>query len=312
MRQSAVSMRKVSQLRFREANVPSVGQMGVTLASCLYRVAHDQPEQANSADEELTLDQFHRRMGHISAGVARKLIDKGFVTGVRLESSPAGDPYFCESCVYAKATRKPVPKIRNGERATKFGDEVHSDLWGPAPVATKGGKRYYITFTDDMSRLTHLYLLRVKSDAFKTYKEYEAWCKTQLDAVIKVLHSDCGGEYLDKEFILYLKNQGTNQKLTVHDTASQNGVAERRDRTIVERVRALLHASGLPKFLWGEAARHVVWLMNRTPTRAVDGMTLYEAAFGAKPNLEDIREWGEKVWVRVEGGAKQRSTGLLA
>ena len=56
-----------------------------------------------------------------------------------------------------------------------------------------------------MSRLTHLYLLQTKSEAFSTYKEYEAWCRTQLDVKIKFLHSDRGGEYLDKEFILYLK-----------------------------------------------------------------------------------------------------------
>ena len=75
----------------------------------LYRVAHE-PEMANIAIEVLTLDQFHRRMGHISTEVARKLVDNGFVTGVRLETTPSGEPHFCESCVYAKATRKPVAK----------------------------------------------------------------------------------------------------------------------------------------------------------------------------------------------------------
>ena len=98
-------------------------------------------------------------MGHISVEVARKLVEKGFVTGVRLEPTPSGEPFFCESCVYAKATRKPVPKVRDGKHATKFGEEIHTDLWGPAPITTKGGKKYYITFTDDMSCLTHLYLL---------------------------------------------------------------------------------------------------------------------------------------------------------
>jgi hypothetical protein len=269
----------------------------------LYKVAHE-PEVVNAAIEVLTLDQFHRRMGHVSQEVARKLIEKGFVTGVRLETTPTGDPFFCESCVYAKATRKPVAKAREGERATEFGGEIHSDLWGPAPVATKAGKRYYITFTDDKTRLTHLNLLRLKSEAFDSYKEYEAWCNTHLDARIKVFHCDRGGEYLGKEFILYLKSKGTGQKLTVHDTPQHNGVAERCNRTIVERIRALLHSSGLPKMLWGEAARHVVWLMNRTSTKAVDGMTPYEAAFGKKPDLRHVREWGEKVWVRIEGGNK--------
>ena len=65
-----------------------------------------------------------------------------------------------------------------------------------------------------------------------------------------------------------------------------------------------MHASGLPKNLWGEVAHHIIWLLNRTTTKAVEGMTLYEAAFGKKPNLKGICEWGEKVYVRVEKGNK--------
>ena len=90
------------------------------------------------------------------------------------------------------------------------------------------------------------------------YKEYEVWCNVQLDINIKTLHSDCGSKYLGKDFIFWLKSKGTAQKLTVHDTPQHNGVAERCNRTIVKRICALLHASGLPRFLWGEAARHIV------------------------------------------------------
>jgi hypothetical protein len=175
-------------------------------------------------------------MGHIAPETARKLVTNGLVTGVKLEVLPSANPFFCESCVYAKATRKPVPKARDGSRASSFGDEVHSDLWGPAPVATKAGKRYYVTFTDNMSILTHLHLLRTKDEALAAYKEYDTWCNTQLNARVKTLHSDRGGEYLGKEFIVYLKSKGTMQKLTVHDMPQHNGVAERRNRSIVERV----------------------------------------------------------------------------
>ena len=177
-------------------------------------------------------------------------------------------------------------------------------MWGPAPVATKGGKHYYVTFVDDSTQLTHLHLLTKKSDAPNAYKDFEAWCDTQMGKPVKVLHSDCGGEFMRKEFVLYLKSKGTEQKLTVHNMPQENGVAERQNRTIVERIRALLHASGLPRTLWGEAARHVVWLMNRTSTKAVDGKTPFEAAFRKKPNFSNVREWGEKVWVRIEGGTK--------
>ena len=82
----------------------------------------------------------------------------------------------------------------------------------------------------------NLYLLRKKDKCPEKYKEYEAWAETQLGACIKILHSDRGGEYLGKEFITYLNSRGTKQKLTVHDTPQQNGVAERQNRTIVERI----------------------------------------------------------------------------
>jgi len=166
--------------------------------------AYEEPIAVNSAKEVLTLDQFYHRMGHISPGVAHHLVKKGFVTSVRLEPMPSGDPVFCESCVYAKATQKSVPKAREGKCAKIFDEKVYSDLWGPAPVESKEGKRYYITYMDDCTRLTHLYLLRAKSDAFDSYKEYEAWCDWQLGTPIKVLHSDHGGEYLNKAFTLQL------------------------------------------------------------------------------------------------------------
>ena len=268
----------------------------------VYKVEHEEAV-ASVAEERLTLDQFHRRMGHISLDVARKLLKDKMVSGIKLVYSPTKD-FFCASCVYAKATRKPAPKVRESERAEVFGGEVHSDLWGKAPVESRGGKLYYVTFIDDKTRLTHLYLLRKKDEAPKMYKQYEAWVETQLGAKIKVLNSDRGGEYQGEEFVEYLKSKGTHQKLNIHDAHHQTGVAERRNRTIAERVRALLHASGLPKNLWGEAARHVVWLLNRTSTKAVEGMTPYEATFGKKPNLKGVREWGEKVYVRVEKGTK--------
>ncbi|KAJ3574507.1 hypothetical protein NP233_g1723 [Leucocoprinus birnbaumii] len=102
------------------------------------------------------------------------------------------------------------------------------------------------------------------------------------NARVKVLHSDRGGEYTTNEFQAYLKSRGTETSLAVHDTQQHNGVAERCKRTIVEHTRALLHSSRLPKALWAEAVAQVVWLMNRTGTKAVKGMRPFEALYGRK------------------------------
>ena len=269
----------------------------------VYKVIHDGDDGSYAATEPITLMEFHRRMGHISPAVAKKLAEKGMATGLRVDTS-SGEMVFCESCVYAKATRKPIAKERQGERAKEFGDEIHTDLWGPAPVATLRGRRYFVTFTDDSSRLSDIHLLRRKGETLKAYINYEAEVKTQRKASIKTLHSDRGGEYTGKEFVVHLKKQGTRQKLTVHDTPEHKGVAERLNHTILEKIRAMLHASGQPRFLWGEAAHHAVWLKNCTPTKALDGKTPFEVATGKKPDLSGLREWGCRVWVRNQESAK--------
>ena len=117
--------------------------------------------------------------------------------------------------------------------------------------------------------------------------------------MIKILHTDRGGEFLSNEFDDHLAKAGTVRNLTVHDTPEHNGVAERLNRTLLEKVRAMLHASGLPKFLWGEAIKHAVYLKNRTLTRILKDKTPFEALEGRKPNIADLHEFGAKVWVQA-------------
>jgi len=156
-------------------------------------------------------------MGHISIDDTRKLVKDGLVTGVQLEYMPIGNSFFGSLCVYAKATWKSVPKKREGQRAEDFGGEVHSDLWRKFPVESQGRKKCYITFINDKTYLTHLYLLQTKDEAPKAYKQYEAWVEVNIGKKIKVLNTDQGGEYQRADFVKYLKSKGTHQKLNVHD-----------------------------------------------------------------------------------------------
>jgi hypothetical protein len=247
--------------------------------------------------------ELHRCMGHIAPASAHVLVKKGLVTGIRLD--PDSREADCKACLFAHATRKPIPKVRIRPRAQSFGDEVHSDMWGPSSIATKHGCRYFVTFTDDATRYTVMYLMRTKAEAFGSYKAFEAWALAQqLCAVIKVLRSDRGGEYLSGAFDQHLAAAGTARHLTVHDILQLNGVAERLNQTIVERIRAFTHSSGLPKFLWGEALRHATWLKNRTATCALDGLTPYQAVFSCAPDVSRLRQWGAMVWVHVGDGDK--------
>ena len=134
--------------------------------------------------------------------------------------------------------------------------------------------------------------------------EVEAWYLTQLGIWLKCLHMDRGSEYLSAEFSNHFKLMGTIRKLTMHDTPKYNGVAERHNRTILAKVRAMLHDIKLPNFLWAEAARHTVYLKNGTWTCTLGETTLYELLHGKKPDLTGIHPWGCKVRVHDSGGNK--------
>ena len=267
----------------------------------LYRVTH--AEEEAHVVETITLMELHRRMGHIAPSSARALVEKGLISGIKLDPDSREAP--CDACLFARATRKPVPKARIGPRAQQFGEEVHTDVWGPCSVASKRGCKYFITFTDDATRYTVTYLLPTKADALDAYRRFEAWALAQQHCqAIKVLRSDRGGEYLSDAFDKHLAAAGTARRLTVHDTPQLNGVAECLNRTLLECIRAFTHSSGLPKYLWAEALRHATWLKNRTATRALDGQTPYQALFGRVPDLTGLQRWGAKVLVHDGDGSK--------
>ena len=111
---------------------------------------------------------------------------------------------------------------------------------------TEGGNRYFLTFIDDCSRMTWVYFLRQKSDVFIGFKKFQAMVERQSYLKIKKLRSDRGGEYTSNEFGDFCANIGLERKLTISYTQQQNGVAERRNRTIVEIAKPMLHAKKVP------------------------------------------------------------------
>ena len=267
-------------LEIFDPNGDLVGQVPRTSRG-LYRIVHE--EEANAV-ELLSVMELHRRLGHIAASTARKLVESGAVTGIKLDPESKESP--CSACLYAHVTRQPIPSVRVSPPAEKFGDEIHTDVWGPSRTPTRQGRHYFVTFTDDATRYTICFLIRTKDEAFEAYKSFEAWALTQEHCTgIKVLRSDRGGEYLSSTFDKHLADAGTARKLTTHDTPQLNGVAERLNRTLLERIRAFAHEGTLPKSYWGEALRHAAWLKNRTATRALDGKTPFEALFGKPPDI---------------------------
>ena len=163
---------------------------------------------------------------------------------------------------------KPIRSECVAPPAKHFGAEVHTDLWGPSPISSLGRRRYYISFTNNHTRFTHVDILRTKDQALEAYEAFAAWAQTQHGAKIKLLHSDRGGEYTGQDFTKFLQQEGTERRLTTHDTLQHNGVAESLNCRLLEHTPAMLHHSGLPKNLWAEAIRFAAWLKNRASTKA--------------------------------------------
>ena len=149
-----------------------------------------------------------------------------------------------------------------------------------------------------------LELLRTKDETLDAYKTFAAWAQTQHNVKIKRLRSDRGGEYTGNNFTKYLKEQGTERRLTTCDTPQHNGVAESLNCRLLERICAILHHSQLSNALWGEAIMFAIWLKNRTSTRALGNTTPYERLYKSKPDLSGVPEWGQKVWVHSPGRSK--------
>jgi hypothetical protein len=269
-------------------------------ANGLFKVEH--ALAAAESIERVDILTLHRRLGHIALNTIRNLVRNKAIAGIHLiDDNPS---LACDSCEYAKTTRKPIQKQREGPQATAFGDEIHSDVWGPSTPESLGGRKYYVTFTDDYSRYSWIQPLHTKDETFGAYKTFAAWAKTQHGVRVKRLRSDRGGEYTGRKFSAFLQKQGTERRLTTHGTPQHNGVAESLNRRLFDRVRAMLHQADLPKNLWAEAVQFATWLKNRTSTKAIGNVTPYERLYNEVPNLGGVPEWGQHVWVYNATGGK--------
>jgi Reverse transcriptase (RNA-dependent DNA polymerase)/Integrase core domain len=176
------------------------------------------------------------------------------------------EEFVCETCIKAKSHRSCYSESLN--RSCSAFDIVHTDVWGPSPLVSKSGCKWYVLFTDDFSRMTRLYLLKGKDEVFKVCQEFCKMIETQFGKNLKILRSDNGTEFVNQNMHHFLKSKGILHQTTCVGTPQQNGVAERKNRNILEITRSLLLESKMPAIFWDNAITYAVYLMNRIPTKA--------------------------------------------
>jgi transposase InsO family protein len=144
----------------------------------------------------------------------------------------------CATDVHKERTSRTLSR----RETTKQGvlELIHSDVCGPMPSTSISGYVYYVSFIDDYSRKTWVYFLKSKDEVFGKFKEFKALIENLSERKIKILRSDNGGEYTSKEFIIFCKDVGIKRELTTPYNPQQNGVAERKNRTIMEAVKTIV------------------------------------------------------------------------
>jgi transposase InsO family protein len=166
-------------------------------------------------------------------------------------------------------------------------------------VASLNEYLYYVLFIDDHSRKTWIYFLKTKDGVLARFEEFKAQVENLTGRMIKVLRSDNGGEYTSKDFIDFYVEAGIKREYTVPCNPQQNGVAERKNRTIIEATKAMTHDQNLPMIMWAEASMTTIYVQNRGPYQILRNMTSEEAFIGVKPEVGHFKIFGCPIYFHV-------------
>ena len=195
----------------------------------------------------------------------------------------------CPVCVKVKFFKKSFKSITI--RKTDLLKFVHSDLAGSKNTMSKGVKKWYITFVDDYSRYTKVYLLKSKDKVEEMFLKYKAEVENQLDRKIKRLRSDRGGEYDINSLTVFCEKNGIIHETSAPYTPKQNGVIERKNCTLKDMMNAMLISFGLFDNIWWEVVFTACFILNRVPYKKLD-LTPYVSWKGYVPNLNFLKVWG--------------------
>ena len=290
---------------FNRQNVPVL--KGQKVASHIYKFNMVPTDATNKIDLKLysfsckeskqTWETWHRRFGHVSYDGLKRLQAKNLIDGFTVDTkTPTPD---CTSCTQAKQSRKPFDSKAETRRKVK-GELTHMDLWGKYEISSINGHQYYLLLVDDATRYVTVYFLKGKHEAAQQVKNYMTHLHVR-GITTHGIRVDRGTEFINKDLQDWCHAKGMEIELTAPYSPSQNGVAERMNRTLVELARAMITASGLPEFLWEPAVAHAAYVRNRSYTMAITDKTPYEGWYGSKPNVAHLREFGAPVWVLLQG-----------
>jgi transposase InsO family protein len=235
---------------------------------------------------ERSVDIWHKRFGHVSKRQIDILAKGEVVSGMK----NIGKENECDVCVQAKQTRESF--ARSSSRASTPLELVHSDVMGPIRIQGVGGERYIVTLLDDYSRYSEVICVSNKGVVARKVIEVLLRWQRQTGYNVKILRTDRGTEFKGQLALFALKN-GIIRQSSAPEVPEQNGRAERLNRTLIERTRAILFEHQVPKELWPDAMRTASYLRNRVST-SIQEKSPYELMYDQRPDVRHLRIFGCK------------------
>ncbi|CAB0007815.1 unnamed protein product [Nesidiocoris tenuis] len=248
-------------------------------------------DQAHLASENTNVI-WHKKMAHLSEANLEKLSKMSTgMTWNKNQSIPS-----CEICLKAKATR--VPFGKNRTKAQHPLQILHADVCGPFSETSWNGYQYFLSVLDDKTHYAAVFLLKSKSEVKDRLIDYITKIENKWERKVKTLRMDNGGEFVVEELKNFCNKKGIETDYSPPYTPQLNSHAERLNRTLLDKTRALLCDSGLKKEMWSEALLVATYLLNRSPTTALGDTTPAEMWFKRKPNLSRLQIFGSTAYAK--------------
>ena len=222
-----------------------------------------------------------------------ELIRKDLVRGLpKTLLTPDG---LCDSCQKAKQ-RKTSFKSKAESSVVNPYHLLHVDLFGPVNVMSLGRKKYALVIVDEFTRYTWVYFLAGKNETTSILTEHVKQLDRESEHKVKIIRSDNGTEFKNGLMEEFCKDKGVRQEFSAPGTPQQNGVVERKNRTLIEAARTMLDEAKLPTYFWAEAVQTACFTQNATLINR-HGKTPYEMIKSKRPNLKYLHIFGCKCFV---------------
>ncbi|KAJ9546781.1 hypothetical protein OSB04_019324 [Centaurea solstitialis] len=238
---------------------------------------------------------WHKRLSHLNFKTINQLSISNLVD-VLPEKSFAKES-LCSACEKGKQTRASFKSMQVSTISSPL-QLLHMDLFGPVNTQSIGGKLYTLVIVDEYSRYTWVFFLRSKSDASQEIINFILQMEKYNQITVRSLRSDHGTEFKNSVLDDFLVSKGISQNFSSVRTPQQNGVAERRNRTLIEAARSILIEARLPLQFWAEAVNTACYTQNRSLIVKRFKKTAYELFRGRKPNISYFHIFGCNCYIK--------------